>query len=123
MHIIGETSVYSEVFREKGNLPGIRKDLFDYVVRKHQPVHIAIFLGIIQIFVMTFLIVSSIVFVSQYVSPMKTDDKNEIVHVMGIILITVLPNLVYNFFTPQVNNHIRKLKIRQTVANFFLLEM
>jgi hypothetical protein len=123
MHIIGETSVYGEVFREKDNLPGIRKDLFDYVVRKHRPVHIAIFLAIIQIFVMTFLVLSSIVFVSRYVSPMKTDEKREIVHAMSILLITILPNLVYSFFTPNVNNQIRKLKIRKTVANFFLIEM
>ena len=54
---------------------------------------------------------------------MKTDDKTEIVHVMSILLITILPNLVYSFFTPKVNNQIRKLKIRQTVANFFLIEI
>ena len=123
MHTIGDTFVYGEVYREKNNLPGIRKDLFDYVIRKHRPVHITIFLAIIQIFVMTFLVLSSIVFVLQYVSPMKTDDKTEIVHVMSILLITILPNLVYSFFTPKVNNQIRKLKIRQTVANFFLIEM
>lgn len=123
MHIIGETFVYGDIFREKDNLPGIRKDLFDYVVRKHRPVHIALFLAIVQIFVMTFLVLTSIVYVSQYVSPMKTDDNNEIVHVMSILLITILPNLVYSFFTPKVNNQIRKLKIRRTVATFFLTEM
>jgi hypothetical protein len=62
MHTIGETSVYGEVYREKNNLPGIRKDLFDYVIRKHRPVHIAIFFAIIQIFVMTFLVLWSIIF-------------------------------------------------------------
>lgn len=120
MVVIGEhNSNEQEQLREKNKLPGIQRDLYEYVVRKHRPLHIAIFMTVIQICIMTFLVFASIIYVSRFVDVQETDEKHEIFHVISILLITILPNLVHRVFTPIVNNKVRKHKIRQTVDNFY----
>ncbi|XP_052094935.1 uncharacterized protein LOC127730538 [Mytilus californianus] len=109
--------------RERRQLPGIPKKLFEFVTRKHRPLHICIFLSVLQIALMSFLISASIVFVSQYVRPMRTDESSEILHVLSVLLITILPNLIHSFFTEKINPKVRKLKIRQTVIEFYQLEL
>lgn len=109
--------------RERRQLPGIPKKLFEFVSRKYRPLHICIFLSVLQIALMSFLISASIVFVSQYVRPMRTDESGEILHVLSVLLITILPNLIHSFFTEKINPKVRKLKIRQTVIEFYQLEL
>ncbi|XP_052094812.1 uncharacterized protein LOC127730434 [Mytilus californianus] len=120
MVVIGEHNSYEQdQLREKNKLPGIQRDLYEYVVRKHRPLHIAIFMTVIQICIMTFLVFASIIYVSRFVDVQETDEKHEIFHVISILLITILPNLVHRVFTPKINNKVRKHKIRQTVDNFY----
>lgn len=121
MEVIGERSLDEGQYELKSRrqMPGIRKDLFNYVVQRHRPVHIALFIGIIQILVMMFVVITSIIFVYRYVSPAQTDDKHDIFHVVCVLLITLLPNLVHKIFTPHIDQGVRKLKVRQSVIDFY----
>ena len=109
----GEYVLYKE------QVPGVRKDLFEYVIDKFRPVHIAFFHIIIQILCVQVLVLVSIIFISRYIKNFTSDESNEVLNVMSVVVVTMFPNLIRLLFVRMHNKTVRKRKVRQTVMDFW----
>ncbi|CAG2223705.1 unnamed protein product [Mytilus edulis] len=109
----GEYVLYKE------QVPGVRKDLFEYIIDKFRPVHIAFSHIIIQILCVQVLVLVSIIFISRYIKNFTSDESNEVLNVMSVVVVTMFPNLIRLLFVRMHNKYVRKRKVRQTVMDFW----
>ncbi|CAG2223704.1 unnamed protein product [Mytilus edulis] len=108
-----------EYVRYRKQIPGVRKDLYRFVIDRSYPVHIAFFHIIVQILVLQVIVLISILFISTYIKRESSRESSDVLNVMCVIIVTMIPNLVRLFFCKVHNNKVRKRKIRQRVIEFW----
>ncbi|XP_063435861.1 uncharacterized protein LOC134716783 [Mytilus trossulus] len=108
-----------EYVRYRKQIPGVREDLYRFVIDRSYPVHIAFFHIIVQILVLQVIVLISILFISTYIKRESSRESSDVLNVMCVIIVTMIPNLVRLFFCKVHNNKVRKRKIRQKVIEFW----
>lgn len=111
-----------EYVKYKKQIPGIRKKLFNYVVDRHHPVHIAFFHIIVQIVVVQIFVLASIVFISKYIQNVRSREASEVLNVMSVVIVTMIPNLIRIVFLRVHDKKVQKRKVRQIVIDFWKKE-
>ena len=107
--------------RFKNNAYGIRKDLFDYVVSKHLPVHQQVLRVFFQlVLIVLFLLFTITLTAGSFTGP--TSQITEVIHVVFIVSVGALPRVLEAALSDSSEHIERDLKIRsleKTVCQYW----
>ena len=107
--------------RKKNHMFGIPKDLFDFLVQKHCPVHKQFLTLLFRVSVMIAFVYVTLGISSNYVSG-PTTEISEVMHVIFIVVVGVIPQLIGIAFANSNSALVREIeerKIEESIEEYW----
>ncbi|XP_045192352.2 uncharacterized protein LOC123548840 [Mercenaria mercenaria] len=108
--------------REKNNILGIPRKLFEHLIKKFRPIHHKVLSLVFKVAAMAALITVTLSITSDYVQG-PTSEISEVMHVIFIIAVGTLPELIEVTVSyrddENVEKEIEKRKIEQAIRDFW----
>ncbi|XP_052818747.1 uncharacterized protein LOC128244737 isoform X2 [Mya arenaria] len=108
--------------RQKNSVHGIPKELFEYLVRRHKPVHIQLLKLIFQLTFIITLVALTVTITSKFNSNSSAEEGPEVMHVLFMVTVGALPRVLEVLLTDGsevVKKQLEESRIEQTIVRYW----
>ena len=119
--ILGQDMEEKFKIRKKNHMFGIPKNLFDFLVQKHRPVHKQFLTLLFRVSIMIAFVYVTLGISSNYVSG-PTTEISEVMHVIFIVVVGVIPQLIGIAFANSNSALVREIeerKIEESIKEYW----